>query len=402
MTTKLKKLNLKGKSDQTIAKDTAAWKKVVSGDADKIDAAKKAIDTAKDKIDAASDYLNKANGYQTQSQAYDALESQIEDQEKALAKTKSSSKKKSIESKIKDLKKQKAAVAETMKKIASSAGYNKEMNAKTKAEANIKTEKKKISDLTTKKSKDSKKYSAYAKEKAARNAAKVKKQQKANSAKIKKTIAAAKKAGRINDHTYMGGQTAVYRADLKTSRVYLLGEVDPSETNDQDVPVYAVDKGDTRTNYSVRSSKQLSGTYYLFGNSLEDCDTAYEILQGWARKGVEVVVQGFAKWAHCYLSSVGKTGYPAGNKRSMQLSITFTYSMKAKIAYAKKKTKKKAKSSTTKSSGTKKTTKKTITIKSGMTYWYVSQKTGVSVSTLEKLNKWPATAIPVGAKVRYQ
>ncbi|EEI19974.1 hypothetical protein HMPREF0497_1228, partial [Lentilactobacillus buchneri ATCC 11577] len=106
-----------------------------------------------------------------------------------------------------------------------------------------------------------------------------------------------------------------------------MGEADPSETNDQDVPTYEVDNADTRTNYSVRNSKQLSGTYYLYGKSISDCDTQYEILQGWARKGVEVVVKGFSKWAHCYLSSVGKTANTAGNKNSLQLSLTFTYSM---------------------------------------------------------------------------
>lgn len=119
----------------------------------------------------------------------------------------------------------------------------------------------------------------------------------------------------------------------------MLGEFDPSETNDQDVPTNEVDKSDPRTNYSVRNSKQLSGTYYLFGKSFSDCDKQYEILQGWARKGVEVTVRGFSKWNHAYLSSVGKTAYTAGNKNSMQLSITFTYARKDKVAYAKKRLK---------------------------------------------------------------
>lgn len=63
---------------------------------------------------------------------------------------------------------------------------------------------------------------------------------------------------------------------------------------------------------------------------------------------------------------------------------------------------KKTKSANTKKSGTKKTTHKTTTVKTGMTYWSISQKTGVKVSELEKLNKWPANSIPVGAKVRYE
>lgn len=394
MASKTKKLNLKGKSDKKIANETQKWKKTVSADAAKISKAGKAITAAQKKIDTANDCLNKADGYKAKSSAYDALETQIEAQEKLLAKTKSSTKKKTITSKITSLKKDKKSLVSDMKKIASSAGYQKQMSAKTKAQANIKTEKSKISSLKTKKSKDKKVYGQYSSTNTARKLAARKKLQKANGNSIRSKIKAAKKK--------YSGQTAIYRADLKTSRVFMLGEFDPSETNDQDVPTNAVDKSDPRTNYSVRNSKQLSGTYYLFGKSFSDCDKQYEILQGWARKGVEVTVRGFSKWNHAYLSSVGKTAYTAGNKNSMQLSITFTYAKKGKVAYAKKKTKKKSKSSTGAKTGTKKTTHKTVTVKSGMTYWSIAQSHNVSVSSLEKMNKWPATKLPIGVKVRYQ
>ena len=194
------------------------------------------------------------------------------------------------------------------------------------------------------------------------------------------------------------------RGQIFESYLNAIGETIKLYSKDmiESVATNEVDNSDPRTNYSVRNSKQLSGTYYLFGKSFSDCDKQYEILQGWARKGVEVTVRGFSKWNHAYLSSVGKTAYTAGNKNSMQLSITFTYAKKDKIAYAKKKTKKKSKSSTGAKSGTKKTTHKTVTVKSGMTYWSIAQSHNVSVSSLEKMNKWPATKLPVGVKVRYQ
>ncbi|EEI19967.1 hypothetical protein HMPREF0497_1236, partial [Lentilactobacillus buchneri ATCC 11577] len=103
MTKKLATLNLKGKSDSTIAKETKAAKNTVREDADKIDTANAAITAAKTKIDTADDYLNKANGYADQNAAYNDLENQIEAQQRALSATKSSSKKKSIDDKIKSL-----------------------------------------------------------------------------------------------------------------------------------------------------------------------------------------------------------------------------------------------------------------------------------------------------------
>lgn len=58
--------------------------------------------------------------------------------------------------------------------------------------------------------------------------------------------------------------------------------------------------------------------------------------------------------------------------------------------------KSKAKSS---SSSSKK--KRYIVAKKGYTYWFVHQKTGVPLATIEKKNKYPAKKIPVGAKIYY-
>lgn len=401
MTKKSATHSVKGKTLTYLQKKSTEWKSTVSKDADQIDNAKSTIDKAKDKLDTYDEYLQKQNGYNSLKDAYNAKQDEIDKQKKLLSKTKKSSKKKSIESTIKDLTKQKKEVYQSITKLTNTAEYQKQLKARTKANHAISVEKKKINDINAKKTKDKKVYQTYHNAYVAKKRVETKKKQTQNRSKINDKIAAAKKKYKIHKNVYLNGLTTIQRADAMTSRVFILGESDPSETNDQDVPTNEVDNSDPRTNYSVRSSKQLSGTYYLFGKT-SDLDTQFEILQGWARKGIEVTVRGFSKWAHAYLSSVGKTANTAGNKNSLALSLTFTYAMKSKIDYAKKKSKKKTKSSSTKKSGTKKTTHKTTTVKTGMTYWSISQKTGVKVSKLEKLNKWPATSIPVGAKVRYE
>ncbi|WP_203642987.1 phage baseplate protein [Levilactobacillus andaensis] len=45
--------------------------------------------------------------------------------------------------------------------------------------------------------------------------------------------------------------------------------------------------------------------------------------------------------------------------------------------------------------------KRYIVAKAGYTYWYVHQKTGESLATIEKKNKYTAGKIPIGAKIYY-
>ncbi|HJE00103.1 MULTISPECIES: phage baseplate protein [Levilactobacillus] len=91
-----------------------------------------------------------------------------------------------------------------------------------------------------------------------------------------------------------------------------------------------------------------------------------------------------------------------GGENIINLSITLQ-----EVEYAD--SNKKAKAKSTKNTGTKATTKSTSTkskkkyviAKKGTTYWSVHVKTGVSLATIEKKNKYPATKIPVGAKIYY-
>lgn len=56
---------------------------------------------------------------------------------------------------------------------------------------------------------------------------------------------------------------------------------------------------------------------------------------------------------------------------------------------------------TAKSTASSKKKKRYIVAKAGYTYWYVHQKTGVALATIEKKNKYPARKIPIGAKIYY-
>lgn len=87
----------------------------------------------------------------------------------------------------------------------------------------------------------------------------------------------------------------------------------------------------------------------------------------------------------------------------MIISITFSYARQAQIKYKKvTKGKTKYKAGAKKSSGSRKGKKgRYITVKPGMTYSQISKKTGTSLSSLIKMNKWKSSSLPVGAKVRY-
>ncbi|GAY74290.1 LysM peptidoglycan-binding domain-containing protein [Lentilactobacillus kosonis] len=197
------------------------------------------------------------------------------------------------------------------------------------------------------------------------------------------------------------GRTAVYRADLKTDRVYMLAEVSPQESITINTNTNPKDGADTRTDYTIEDSKELSGTYYLYGKSWADRDNQYRILQGWARKGIEVVVKGFSKLAHCYITGIGKSS-DIPYKNVLTLQLTFTYSMKYPIKYSKQKKKSKSlgKTSTTKGKPAK---HKYVKVKAGVTLIEIARDKGLKISEIKKLNKKVGDlSLKPGQEVRIQ
>jgi len=368
-------------TDKQLSSAVSKSKTKVKSDAKKISNTQSTITSDQKVIDKADDYLKKQNGYETRKAAYDAIAKQIDNQQKFLAEAKKAKDKKPIQEKIKALQKtQKAAYAD-LKKVTSSASYQAQLKKQSSARTSLKAAKKKLTNEKKHKAKDKKKLSGLKTEVAKRKASAKKKKQKANLTKIRSKIKAHKKQPLV-------GQTALYRADLMSSAVYFLGEVQPTETDTNEVSSIGVDNSDPRAGKSTRTSKELSGTYYLIGKNYAAVCKQFNAIQKLQRTDKEFVIKGFSNWNHVKISSLSKTVSGTARENALELSITFTYVKQAKILYGKKKkkTKKKGATKSGKKSGTSKSKYRSYTVKSGDTYWGLAQKFKTSVATLTKLN----------------
>lgn len=369
-------------TDKQLSTQLSKSKAKVKNDASKITSTQSTITKQQKVIDSADDYLKKQNGYSTRKAAYDSVTKQIASQEKLLAKAKKASTKKSIQAKINSLKKTQKSAYSDLKKVTNSTGYQKQLKKQSSARTKLKSAKTKLTNLKKLKKTDKKAYDEYKKEDAKRKAAAKKKKQKANLSKIQSKIKEHKKQPLV-------GQTAIYRADLMSSAVYFLGEVQPTETNTNEVTSIGVDNSDPRAGKSTRTGKELSGTYYLFGKDYAAVSKQFAAIQKLQRTDTEFVIRGFSNWNHAKISSISKTvsGVPRDN--ALELSITFTYVKQAKILYAKKKKPKSKKKGATKGSkktGNGKSKYRSYTVRSGDTYWDLARKYKTTVATLTKLN----------------
>ena len=209
-------------------------------------------------------------------------------------------------------------------------------------------------------------------------------------------IAKRMKSGKSAVHTM------IYRTDMQDSRVFELIETSPTETVTNDVATKPIDGSTVETNFIAQSSMEYSATYYLKGEDFNDCDNKYKQLMDWSYQ-YELTVDGFTRWKHAYITSIGKSTDQTINSNGLIINITFTYARQAQIKYKKvTKGKTKHKAGAKKSSGSRNgKTGRYITVKPGMTYSQIAKKTGTSLSSLLKMNKWKSTSLPVGAKVRY-
>lgn len=386
-----------GLSESTLKYENSKWKKTVQSDADKIDSAKAEKAKQQKIIDTCDDFLNKTNGYNAQRDAYSAANSKLKKAETALAKEKNSKKKKALQTEITSDRKTLKAISTTIKKISSKKDYQDELKKRDKANTAITNANKRITSWENTKDKHNDTYQTYHAAYQRSVAYYTKKKQAANKKKIDAAIADDAK------NKYVG-HTGVYRADYMEDKVFMLGEFSPSESNDQDVPLTTVDEGDPRSNYSVRTSKTMTGTYYLFGKSFSDEDKQFHELQMWARRGYLVGLSGFAKWKQAYMTNVSKSA-DTPYKNALACTITFSYVLKAPITYIKKQTKKKSKAKTTKTKGTSKSKTTTMRLPAGGTLYVSHKEIGAAVSYLKKLNpdvgktqtdKWGRKIIKIG------
>ena len=366
------------------------FKKKVKTDATGIKNAQATITKQQKVIDDTDNFLSKQNGYKTKKAAYDKVTSDIAAAKKDLAKAKTTAKRKPIQKKIDQLVKTQKSAYTDLKKVTSSKDYQKQLGKQKTARTALNSAKAKLSHLKSKKKKDKSSYNDYKAEKAKRAAAAKRKKQRANLSKIKSKIKAQKKRPLV-------GHTALYRADLMSSTVYFLGEVQPTETDTSEVTSIGVDNSDPRAGKSTRTSKELSGTYYLFGKNFAAACKQFNAIQKLQRLDTEFVIKGFSNWNHVKISSISKTVSGVARDNALELSITFEYVKQANILYgkAKKKTKKKGAKKGSKKGGTDSGKYRSHTVKSGETYWGLAQKFKTTVATLTKLNgKYTKTMFP--------
>lgn len=396
---KLTIAKIRGFTDTTIASKIKKWTDKVSTISSKITSTQKQIDKYQEMEDKANDTLNKKDGYKAAKAAYDHIVSEIAAKKKSLANAKSSSTKKTLEADIKNLEKQQKDAYSKMTQIAKSSSYTSAASNLTTAISKLKGLKNTLSNLKTTKSKYSGYLSMYKQVKDERSSKAKAAAQSKNAKAIKAKIKANTKLS--PDKKAVTGKTAIYRADKGSSTVWFLGEQDPNEANANDIPTQPVDRGDPRARYSRRNSKTLSGTYLLFGKDQQSLDAKFNKFQKWALHGYELQVRGFSKFAHARFQEVDKVQF---YENALKMTLSFTYVLPQKIGYTRKKKKKKVVATKTKKDGNgkTKTNKRYVTAKAGTTYWGISQAKKVSVSSLEKMNKWPPRSIPIGARIRYK
>ncbi|WP_282803991.1 hypothetical protein [Secundilactobacillus kimchicus] len=388
-------------TNKTVSQKITKWTKQVSNTSKKVKSTQSRIDNYQTQLDKANDTLNKKNGYKSANDAYRSLIKDIEAKEKQLAKAKTSATKKKLTADLKKLKDDKKATYKRMISLTNSKDVKKAQETMVSANKKLTALNKSLKGLKASKKKYSSYLAMYKKVKKERAAAAKKAKQNKNAKAIKKKIEANQKDKRPIGHT------AIYRADKMEDTVWFLGDVDNSETDTNDIASNPVDKGDPRSRYSRRSEKSLTGTFYLFGAGEKDVDSKFNDFQKWQRYGLELEVRGFSKLAHVRISDITKNKF---YRNGLQMTITFKYVLPQNILEKKKKHSKgsrrntsKGKQPTRKGTGGSQTAKRYVTTKAGLnTYAEIAKKTGVSIKSLMKLNKYPNSGIPQGTRVRYK
>ncbi|GAK47704.1 possible minor structural protein gp89 [Secundilactobacillus oryzae JCM 18671] len=199
------------------------------------------------------------------------------------------------------------------------------------------------------------------------------------------------------------------RADDSYVFMFVTDESEPHSTN---VATQAVEHGMNMVTTTQMNAPTISVTAVLGGETIDDMDQIKKDLvklRRWTDHGTDIRWNSEAGYQeHVIMSDLTSDfNRASGGTGINTCNITFTLTIATYFdSNVKKKAKKTKKTgSKPKSKGTGKgksnSKHKYIVAKSGYTYWYVSQKTGVKLSTVEKLNKYPARKIPIGAKIYY-
>lgn len=375
-------------SDTRIRSETYLWAKKVSQLTNKINAKSANQKVLQKQIEDIDKSINDARYLQAKN-SYQDISNQISSVQAKYNKSKSKATKTKYLTQINNLKSQKSSYAQQMKAIAKAKGLDSKLSQRASKARNLKLLKQLIIDLKSQRTKAKSNQNYYEGTSLSRQRAKL---QKRNAPIIQEQLADAKKTG----------VSTIYRTDMLDSSVFKLIETSPSETASNDVATKPIDGSTVETNFISQSSLEYTATFYLMGDNFQDCDAQYNKLRDWSYQ-FEFTVNGFSRWQHAYITSIAKSTDATIAKNALIVTITFSYARQAQIKYKTiTKSKKKHKAGTKKKTGTRNGKKgRYITVKPGMTYSQISRKTGTSLSSLMSMNKWKASSLPVGAKVRY-
>lgn len=376
-------------SDTRIRSETQNWADRVHKLTTKIDNKQTTLDSINSQLSKIDKGLDNAE-YTNAKNNYDDLDSQESAIVAKLEKAKSKATINKLNAQLTSIRSNKMQYAQKMKQIASANGFTSKLSARTRKNRNKKAVAKLISNLKAQRATAQAKADYYKQVLIQRQTAETAKRNAP-------VIAEQVNQGRNQGHTML------FRTDMQDDTVFELIETSPSQTDTNDIATRPIDGSQTETNFIARSSMEYTATYYLKGNSFAELDALYQKLSNWSYK-YEFTVQGFSHWTHAFISSIGKSTDQTINGNGLIVNITFDYARQADIKY-KQVTKGNLshKAGTKKQSGTRNgKTAKYITVKPGMTYSQIAKKMNVSLSDIMSMNKYKATAIPVGAKVRYE
>ncbi len=375
-------------SDTRIRSETQKWADKVHDLTSKIDTKNNILAALKGEINSINAGLADAD-YVNYKKSYDSYSSEISKLTKELKKSKSKAAKKKLNGKINDLKSKKADTANKMRQVAKTKGFSKQLTTMLQKSHNAAMVNQLIADLKSQRSSATKQRNYWHNITESRRRALIAKR---NAPVIAEQMQQGKSAG----------HTMIYRTDMQDSKVFELIETSPTETDTNDVATKPIDGSTVETNFIAQSSMEYTSTFYLKGKDFNDCDNQFKQLMDWSYQ-YELTVDGFSRWKHAYITSIGKSTDQTINSNGLIINITFNYARQAQIKYKKvTKGKTKHKAGAKKSAGSRKgKTGRYITVKPGMTYSQISKKTGTPLASLLKMNKWKSTSLPVGAKVRY-
>lgn len=228
-----------------------------------------------------------------------------------------------------------------------------------------------------------------------------KKKTKFEKNKVTKNL--AKVSEKISEHSKKvdagenEGKPAIYRSDgQSTDIIYVATTGGENDDTTSDISTWPRDYGAPAHNYARVSGKTVTLSGIITGNTDHESREKFNKLLQWHSRHYELTYKGRIYYKHLMISDIGRTYDDFATNIKVNLSFQFSYPVKVTAKAGTKKTNKTTKSQKS-TQGTRNKTYKTLTVKSGMTYWQLSKTYGKSVAWLEKVN---GKNLIAGKKVR--